>query len=58
MSHSKIQLINTNQYEGVISNVTLARFIETPKLNSKRGRFGLRKRSRKVYIIMSTDIFN
>jgi hypothetical protein len=47
--------VNIDQFDGIISNVTLARIIKNPKLNSKRSRFGLRKRSRKVYIIMSTN---
>ena len=51
----KIGRINIGQFDGVISNVTLSRFIKSPKLSSKRGRFGLRKRSRRVYIIMSMD---
>jgi hypothetical protein len=50
-----IRHIIIGQFYGVISNVTLSKFIKNPKLNSKRGRFGLMKRSRKVYIIMSTN---
>lgn len=50
-----ISRVNINQFNGIISNVTLSKFIKNPKLNSKRGRFGIRKRSRKVYIIMSTN---
>ena len=58
MNDSKIGRINTNQFEGVISNVTLSKFIECPKLNSKRGRFGLRKRSRRIYIELDVEQFD
>jgi hypothetical protein len=52
----KIGRVNIGQFDGVISNVTVSRIIKNPKLSSKRGRFGLRKRSRRTYIIMTTDI--
>jgi hypothetical protein len=42
--------INYSRY-GTITNVTITWIRYTPKLNSKRGRFGLRNRNRKVCVL-------